>query len=413
MQTEVEGSIVDPELRRNPWAFYQALRQKRPVGIMPGTDFYFVADYGHAIEVLSNIEDFSNAFPEGQTSFVNFDPEADALLAEIGYGRRVPTVVFSDPPLHTHWRRIIGNALKPSVIKSLDAKVHEIVAMLLADIQGDGVHDMVQEVFVPLPMYILADWIGVDREDYPKFKRWSLAANYTLQPPLSKETRMEYARTIAEMQHYLIGMMEKRRKEPRQDLISDLLAAQLGGERPLTDKEILSALETMLVAGNETTTNAMGNALLLLTQDKELEAKLRADPDLIHPFVEECLRLETSVTGVFRRATREVEVGGVSIPKDGKVFVGLASADRDEMKFRHPDEVRLDRDRMRDHVAFGYGFHNCIGKDLARLEMVTFFKLFLEEFKEFSLAIPLDEVKYHPLMGLKGLSEMPLNLSRG
>jgi cytochrome P450 len=412
MSNEVEGSIVDPVLRRNPWAFFKALREKRPVGIMPGTDFYFVADYGHAIEVLSNVEDYSNAFPEGQTSFVNFDPEADALLAEIGYGRRVPTVVFSDPPLHTHWRRIIGNALKPSVIKSLDAKVHEIVEMLLADIKGDGVHDMVQAVFVPLPMYILADWIGVDREDYPKFKHWSLAANYTLQPPLPKETRMEYARTIAEMQHYLVAMMEKRRKEPKQDLISDLIAAQLGGERPLTEKEILSALETMLVAGNETTTNAMGNALLLLTQDKELEGKLRADPELIHPFVEECLRLETSVTGVFRRATREVEVGGVKIPKDGKVFVGLASADRDEHKFRHPDEVVLDRDRMRDHIAFGYGFHNCIGKDLARLEMVTFFKLFLETFKEFSLAIPVEEVKYHPLMGLKGLSEMPLNLVR-
>lgn len=413
MSTEVEGSIVDPVLRRNPWAFFKALREKRPVGIMPGTDFYFVADYAHAIEVLSNVEDYSNTFPEGQTSFVNFDPEADALLAEVGYGRRVPTVVFSDPPLHTHWRRIFGNALKPSVIKSLDSKVHEIVKMLLADIKGDGVHDMVQAVFVPLPMYILADWIGVDREDYPRFKRWSLAANYTLQPPLPKETRMEYARTIAEMQHYLIDMMEKRRKEPKQDLISDLLVAQLGGERPLNDKEILSALETILVAGNETTTNAMGNALLLLTQDKELEAKLRADPELIHPFVEECLRLETSVTGVFRRATREVEVGGVKIPKDGKVFVGLASADRDDRKFQHPDEVVLNRDRMRDHIAFGYGFHNCIGKDLARLEMVTFFKLFLEEFKGFSLAVALEDVKYHPLMGLKGLSEMPLNLVRG
>ncbi len=412
MSTEIEGTIVDPVLRRNPWAFYRALRDERPVGIMPETDFYFVADYAHAIEVLSNIEDFSNTFPEGQTSFVNFDPEADALLAEIGYGRRVPTVVFSDPPLHAHWRRIIGNALKPSVIKSLDEKVHEIVAMLLSNIKGDGLHDLVQAVFVPLPMYILADWIGVDREDYPKFKRWSLAANYTLQPPLPKETRMEYARTIAEMQHYLIAMMEKRRKEPRQDMISDLLSAELGGERPLTDKEILSALETMLVAGNETTTNAMGNALLLLTQDKELEAKLRADPELIHPFVEECLRLETSVTGVFRRAMREVKVGGVRIPKDGKVFVGLASADRDELKFRQPDEVVLDRDLMRDHIAFGYGFHNCIGKDLARLEMVTFFKLFLESFKSFELAVPLDELKYHPLMGLKGLAEIPLRLER-
>lgn len=410
MSSEIKGTLVDPELRRNPWDFFKMLRAEHPVCIMPQTDFYFVTTHELATEVMGNIQDFSNTFRDGETSFVNYDPEADALLAEVGYGRRVPTVVFSDPPLHTKWRRIIGNALKPSVVKGMDGKIREIVTFLLADIKGDGVHDLVQSVFVPLPMYILADWMGIDREDYPKFKRWSLAANYTLQPPLPKETRMEYARTIAEMQHYLMAMMEQRRKEPREDLISDLLHAQLGDERPLTEKEILSALETMLVAGNETTTNALGNALLILSQDKDLERRLRADPELIPPFVEEALRLETSVTGVFRRALRDVEVGGVTIPEGAKVFVSLASADRDTDKFADADQVRLDRDRMRDHVAFGYGFHNCIGKDLARLEMVNFFRIFLDTFSEFELAVPLDEVKYHPLMGLKGVSELPLRL---
>lgn len=410
MSSEIKGTLVDPELRRDPWDFFKTLRAEHPVCIMPQTDFYFVATHELATEVMGNIQDFSNTFRDGETSFVNYDPEADALLAEVGYGRRVPTVVFSDPPLHTKWRRIIGNALKPSIVKAMDGKIKEIVSFLLAEIEGDGVHDLVPSVFVPLPMYILADWMGIDREDYPKFKRWSLAANYTLQPPLPKETRMEYARTIAEMQHYLMAMMEERRKEPKEDLITDLLQAQLGDERPLTDKEILSALETMLVAGNETTTNALGNALLILSQDRDLERRLRADPELIPPFVEEALRLETSVTGVFRRALRDVAVGGVTIPEGSKVFVSLASADRDTAKFPDADKVRLDRERMRDHVAFGHGFHNCIGKDLARLEMVNFFRIFLDTFSEFELAIPLDEVKYHPLMGLKGVSELPLRL---
>lgn len=412
MSEMIKGSLVDPELRRNPYEFFKDLRKNHPVCIMPQTDFYFVATYDLAIEVLKNIEDFSNTFPDGQTSFVNYDPEADALLDEIGYGRRVPNVVFSDPPLHTMWRKIVSHTLRPSVVKGMEAKVREIIRHLLDEIGPDGVHDLVQSVFVPLPMYILADWIGIDREDYPKFKRWSLAANYTLQPPLSKETRMEYARTIAEMQHYLVAMMEDRRKNPREDMITYLLDVQLGGERPLTDKEILSLLETLLVAGNETTTNALGNALLMLTQDKQLEEELRANPYKVYPFVEEALRLETSVTGVFRRAMREVKVGDVTIPKDAKVFVSLACVDRDENKFPDAEQVRLDRPRMRDHLAFGYGYHNCIGKDLARLEMANFLSMFLEEFAEFELAIPLEEVKYHPLMGLKGVAELPMRLVR-
>ncbi len=410
MSSQINGTLVDPILRRNPYAFYKDLRDNHPVCIMPQTDFYMVSRYDLGVEVMKNFEDFANSFPAGHTSFVNFDPEADALLEEVGYGRRVPTVVFSDPPLHTKWRKIVSHLLKPSVVKGMEGKVIEIVNLLLSRITEDGVHDLVQAVFVPLPMYMLADWIGIDRDDYPRFKRWSLAANYTLQPPLSKETRMEYARTIAEMQHYLVAMMEERRDNPREDMISYLLEVKLGDERVLTDKEILSLLETLLVAGNETTTNAMGNALLLLTQDKALEARLRAEPELIHPFVEEALRLETSVTGVFRRAVRDVKVGDVVIPEGAKVFVSLAAGDRDERQFEDADQVRLDRPRMRDHIAFGHGYHNCIGKDLARLEMVNFFRIFLETFESFELTVPLSEVKYHPLMGLKGLSEMPLRL---
>lgn len=410
MVETIQDSLVDPSVRRNPFEFYRTLREKAPVYMMRGTDFYFVSDFDIATKILRDPENFSNEFPEGQTSFVNFSPEADKLLAEKGYGRRVKTVVFSDPPIHTKYRRLVSDALRPSVVRAMAPKIRTVVTDLLADIKEDGVVDVVKALLVPLPMFILADWMGVDREDYESFKKWSLAANYTLQPPLPQETLMTYAETIAEMQHYLAGMMEVRRKEPKEDLISELLQADLGGERKLTDKEILSLLETLLVAGNETTTNAIGNAMLVLAQDPELQKTLREDKSLILRFIEEALRTQSSVTGVFKRTKVDMELGGVAIPAGAKILVGLAAANRDDKQFDHADAVDLERGNARTHLAFGNGFHTCLGNNLARLEMQLFFELFLDEYESFSLAIPEEEVKYLDLMGLRGLAELPLNL---
>jgi len=405
------ASLVDPQVRRCPFSFYDDLRHRAPVAIMPGTDFYFIANYELAMSVLLNTEDYSNAFPAGETSFVNYLPEADELLAEKGYGRRVPTVVFSDAPLHPKFRKIVTEALRPSVVRGMEPKIRSVIADLLAAIP-DGECDLVKAVLVPLPMYVLADWIGVEREDYPKFKKWSLAANYTLQPPQPREVLLGYAETIAEMQHYLVAMMEKRRKEPRDDLVSELLEVKLGGERPLTDKEILSLLETLLVAGNETTTNAMGNGLFLLAKDPALYASVRSDPAKVMNFIEEVLRIESSVTGVFRRAKVDVEVGGVKIPAGSKILVGIASANRDEQKFPHAGDLDLDRSNIRRHVAFGGGFHTCIGNQVARLEMQAFFEAFTKEFETVELTVPEAEVPYLDLMGLRGLQKLPLRLTR-
>ncbi|WP_250504220.1 cytochrome P450 [Caballeronia sp. AZ7_KS35] len=404
-------SLVDPEIRRCPFDFYSGLRKHSPVAIMPGTDFYYVAEYDAAMSILLDMENYSNAFPAGETSFVNYCPEADKVLADKGFGRRVPTVVFSDPPLHTKFRKIVTEALRPSVVKAMEPKIRSVIQDLL-DAISDGECDIVEAVLVPLPMYVLADWMGVDRDDYPKFKKWSLAANYTLQPPQPKEVLLKYAETIAEMQHYLVGMMKKRREAPREDLVTELLSVELGGERGLTDKEILSLLETLLVAGNETTTNAMGNGIFLLAKNPELQARLRADPSKVSSFIEEVLRIESSVTGVFRRAKNDVEVAGVKIPAGSKILVGIASANRDEKQFAHANQLDLDRERIRRHVAFGGGFHTCLGNQVARLEMQSFFEMFTKEFESVELAVPEQDVPYHDLMGLRGVSRLPLRLKR-
>jgi cytochrome P450 len=412
MSDAITGTLVDPETRRCPYDLYSQLREKAPVYKMTGTDFYFVANYELAVKVLQDRNNYSNEMPAGETSFVNYCPEADRLLAEKGYGRRVKTVVFSDPPVHTAYRKLLSNFFRPSVMSAMEPKVRVVMGSLLKDIPHDGVHDVVQALLVPLPMYVIADWLGVQREDYLSFKKWSLAANYTLQPPLPKEKLLGYAETIAEMQHYLVGMMAKRRAEPRDDLITGLLQAKLNDEVPLTDKEILSVLETLLVAGNETTTNAIGNGLLALAKDPTLQLRLRSELDKIPRFVEEVLRSQSSVTGVWRLTKHDVELGGVKIPKASKVFVGVASANRDERQFEHADQVDYDRPNLRSHVGFGTGFHSCLGNPLARVEMQVFFEMFLKEFERFSLAIAENEVPYYDLMGLRGLSALPLNLVR-
>lgn len=411
MQQDTLGTLIDPETRKFPYPFYDKLREQAPVYAMPGGDFYFVSRYDLAIKILQDPVNYSNEFIEGESSFVNFLPEADELLAEKGYGRRVKTVVFSDPPLHTKFRRMMSESFRPSAIKAMEPSIREVMGNLLKDMKEDGVYDVVQALLVPLPMFVLAGWFGVDKTHYRDFKRWSNAANYTLQPPQPREKLLEYAETIAEMQHYLAGLMEERRKEPRQDLITDLLNAELPGERPLTDKEILSLLETLLVAGNETTTNAIGNGVLILAQDQELQANLRADLSLVPKFVEEVLRSESSVTGVWRRTKNEVDLDGFKVAPGSKILVGLAAANRDEDQFPHANEVDYQRSNIRGHVAFGSGFHTCLGNQLARIEMHTFFEMFLKEFSRIELAVPADEVQWMELMGLRGLKELPLRLT--
>lgn len=408
-----DKSLISEETRRCPFDFYKNLRTTEPVAYLPELDAYAVSTYDLIQEVTRNPEIFSNKGPKkagGAKTAVNYCPAADELVTAKGLGRMAPTLANNDPPTHTAYRRLAQEAFRPTRIRQMGDYVSALTEELLDKIEGKREFDVIQELAIPLPMFVIADQIGVDRADFEKYKAWSEAYLYYYRPPKSDEALMQDAALVVEAQTYMQARMAERRVQPREDVLSDLVAAKFEGERLLTDKEIMSMLEFILVAGNETTTNGIGNGLWMMATQPELQKKLRADLTLIPKFVEECLRVESPAQALMRTTTQETVLGGVTIPADKQVLVMYASANRDEGQFANATEVDFERTNGRTHMAFGYGIHMCVGSELARLEMKVAFDAFLRRVPQFELAAPTDSLQYHYMYAARGLTSLPLRV---
>jgi len=359
---------------------------------------------------MKNNKVYSNLAPAGRRAGL-YCEEAERIINEKGYGRFMPTIVNNDPPSHTTYRGLVNDAFRAGRIRQMETYITEVVGELIDTFAGRGEVDAVADFAVPVPMYVIADQLGVPRSDFQRFKEWSDAWVVGLGMPVPDEVLIEAAEKVVEMQHYMIARMAERRIEPRDDIMSDLVQASYNGERPLTDKEVLSIVEQILVAGNETTTNGIANGLQRLAEEQDLQDRLRADPGLLPKFVEEILRMESPVQGLFRYVTEDTELDGVRIPKGSTVMIRYAAGNRDEAKFEHAEEFDLARRNNGAHIAFGSGIHHCVGSQLARAEMLVGFRAFLDRFARFELAVPAGEIHYHPSFALRGPTKLPLRLT--
>jgi cytochrome P450 len=234
-----------------------------------------------------------------------------------------------------------------------------------------GRAELVREFDFPYPTKVISGILGLPREDYLQFQRWSTAI-------LSFFTKLDEAITASqEVKEYMAVVLEERRREPREDLISELAKAELDGEQ-LTDEEIFSFLRLLLPAGVETTYRSLGNLLFsLLSAPEQLEA-VRTDRSLVPQAIEEALRLETPLLNITRLATADTEVGGVAIPAGSTVMLMLAAANRDEERYEEPDRFDIFRQTPKPHISFGQGPHACLGTHLARIEMRVAVNLLLD-----------------------------------
>jgi cytochrome P450 len=242
----------------------------------------------------------------------------------------------------------------------------------------------------------------------PKFKKWSDDSVAPLGGMISHEREIECAHSTVEFQHYFAAMLEERRAHPRNDLLTDLLNARLEGETPLTMSEMLNMLQQLLVAGNETTTNLLASAMMLLVQNPEQMETVRADRSQIPNLIEEALRLESPVQGLFRTTKVDVEIGGVRIPAGSRVVVMYASGNRDNDKFTGADNFNVRRANAKDHLAFGAGIHYCLGAPLARLEGKVAFEILLDRLTNIRFAPGKNNFTHTPSFILRGLKELHL-----
>ena len=384
--------LLDPAVQADPYPYYQQLREQQPVLRMPGTGFYVLTRYEDLRAVLRDPETFSNTLDLEELSGEKAR-QLGALfhqrLAEQGWPH-VPTLHQSDPPEHTRYRRLLNKVFTPSRVRQMVPGVQRICDQLIDAFAGRGRCEFVQEFAFPLPGIVISEQLGLAASEIGTFRRWADAMLAPAQGLLTDEdATIRYADIEAEAQHYLADVFRERRKNPTSDLISALVAAseeeEQQGERPLSMPELQNLLQQLITGGYITTADAITSAMWLLTQNPEQAQLLKADPSLIKTFAEESLRMLAPVQGLFRKATRDLELHGVNIPKDSILHVRYGAANRDPGTFAEPDAFDVTREHVMRHMSFGQGPHACVGAPLARQELVTAFERLLARLGDFRL----------------------------
>jgi cytochrome P450 len=398
-------NFFDPELLEDPFDFYQAAIAEQPVFHLPGSDIHLVLAYDLVMEATGRVEDFSNDFGALLSGRRAEDPELKAVL-DRGWPQR-DTLLTADPPAHTRFRKLVSLAFSMKRVDSMEPYIRSIVTELIDGFAAKRECEFVRDFAVPLPVAVIAEQIGMSRADTPTVKRWSDAFADRLGGMISRERELECAREVVEFQHFMKGKLDERRARPADDLLSDLVNARVEDERPLDDAELLSILQQLMVAGNETTTSTLAGGLLLLIRNPAQLAKVRADPSLIPNMVEEMLRLESPTAGLWRVVRRDTELGGVRLAAGSMLMLRFAAANRDPSKFEAPDAFDVARRNANRHLAFGRGIHMCIGNMLARKELTVAFGELLRRLDD----IRLDEgndLRHVPNMLLRGLSRLAI-----
>jgi len=348
---EIDRAFLD-----DPFPTYAALRAHDPVHRCPnGT--YFLTRYADIIGVYRDRRFSSDKKAEFGPKF------GDAPL----YQHHTSSLVFNDPPLHTRVRKLLAPAFTPRALRALEPKFIELVDGLLDEAEVRGTMDLIGDFASALPVEIIGDMLGVPREERGPLRGWSLAILSALEPVLSAEAERQGNDAVAEFSDYLAGLITDRRRHPRDDdVLTALILGEVDGEI-LSEDELIQNCIFLLNAGHETTTNLIGNGVAALIEHPEERARLQAEPSLIDSAVEEFLRFESSNQLGNRRATEDVEIGGVAITAGTFITLCIGAANRDPAEFSDPERLDIARSPNR-HLAFGSGIHTCAGMTLARME---------------------------------------------
>jgi cytochrome P450 len=370
MNTTGASALFSPELARQRYSLYSAMRTMQPVMSLPEYDLWLTFRYPDVRTVLSDYENFSSRVMGGGASLT--EEEAEAISERTGLDGSFRTgLIASDPPLHRKLRDLLSKAFTPRAIDRLEPRIVELTRQMLDNVMRNGAMDVVRDLAYPLPVIVIAEMLGIPGEDHAAFKRWSdnILANssqFLSGVPSSEPYNEDRMDSFWEMREYLINALEIRRAEPRDDLISGLLAAEVDGQK-LSQSDVLSFCVLLLIAGNITTTNLIANAVIAFTENPNAYRQLQASPELVPSAVEEVLRYYSPVQAVARLTRHPVELAGQTIPAGQRVIAWIGSANRDETMFQNPDQFDITR-QPNPHIAFGYGIHYCLGAPLARLE---------------------------------------------
>lgn len=382
-----------PENRPDPYPIYDFIRQREPVHHAPDGS-WVLTGYEHCAALLRDTRFSTNParLTEGP------DPAAMGPIRQVGSS----LMMFLDPPDHTRLRSLVSQAFTARMVESLRPRIQVLVDELLDAVVERGEMDVLADLAYPLPTVVICEMLGVPPEDRERFKAWSADASRLLDGYLDKEATDKGMVAGMYLFQYFTDLVDDRRRQPRDDLLTALLAAEEGGER-LTHAELLSTATLLFVAGFETTMNLVGNGTLALLRHPDQLARLRDDPGLARPAVEELLRYDGPVHVTARIALEDLHIGGFAIRSGEQVVAMLGAANRDPAQF--PDPHRLDVSRHPNrHLAFGGGPHFCLGASLARIEGQIAFETMLRRLPDLELATEAPLYRDHFV--IRGVTEL-------
>ena len=382
LESGVAYNPLSDEVARDPYAAYRRLRDRDPVHRMRLIDAWALSRYEHVDAMLRDHERFANV---------------DRRFHDTG----LTTMLDLDPPDHTRLRSLVSRAFAPRSVSRWEGRVREIADRLLDAVSGHDRIDLVAALGYPLPVTVIAEMLGVPADDMGRFEGWSNDIALTVEPILTPVQIEGVQRATGELFSYFESIVEARRRAPRDDLVSALLAAEEEGEG-LTREELLSTMLLILVAGNETTRNLIGNGMVALLRHPDQLRRLRREPELLEPAVDELLRYDSPVQLDGRVVREDLEMGGKRLRAGQKAIALLGAANRDPAAFENPDTLDIGR-RERSHLSFGRGIHYCLGASLAVLEARIAFRGLLDRFSSIRLAA---EPRYRDGIVLRGVESL-------
>ncbi len=369
--------LAEADVVADPFPMFARLREKSPVHYVENAGVWLVTRYQDICAVARNPAVFSSRSATGPHShrrhavLQKLTAESADLKSAVeaaAFRDREPVLFRCDPPRHTAQRKIVNKAFSPSRVRQIECTVQAMCDELLDGVLDAGHMDLVADLAVPLPITVIAGALGVSDHDLPTFKRWSDALAATIgNDNLSRDQIRRMVESGAEFAEFFTEMIAHRRKSPQDDLITDLVHARVDGDS-LSQDELLTMLTQFLIAGNETTTTHITATVMLLLEQPQLLTQCQADLSLLPRLIEESLRVESPITGLYRTALVDTEIGGVGVPAGAHLLLVYSSGNRDPDQYADPDTINLDRNGEGTHLAFGQGPHFCLGSNLSRAE---------------------------------------------
>jgi pimeloyl-[acyl-carrier protein] synthase len=395
MGTDVELDPFGPEVRADPYPVYEEIRAADRVYWSAGQEAWLLTGYDDCIEVLRDPRSSNNS-----ANAIRSGAPDDPLAGRFSGSR---LMLFADPPTHTRLRGLVNKAFTPRRVEALRPHIQEIVDHLLDSVDPAG-FDVIADLAFPLPVIVIAEMLGVPADDRDDLKRWSRDLARTIDPIVTAEAAEKAAMSGLMFINYLNNLIDERRRDPRDDLLSALIAAEEEGEH-LTHEELLVNTVLVLIAGHETTQNLIGNGTLALFRNPDQRERFCTDPSVVKTAVEEVLRYDGPVQLTARHMLDDIEVGGRRIAKGQTAILLLAAANRDPEQFADPARFDVARDPNR-HIAFGHGPHFCLGATLARAEGQAALSSLFRRFPDLQ---PLtDQPEYSDTFTLRGLASLPV-----